>query len=59
MRAKVIAIEDGNIRVSIRRAYYTQELDKRYFDLRIGEMIEVHRQINNPYLVRDERKETR
>ena len=55
MKAKVISASDGVIRVSIRRTYYnTQELYNLHYDLKVGDTVEVHRQVNNPYLVRTE-----
>ena len=52
MEATVTRIDDGIISVRLRRATRTQQLSKRYADLRVGDKVAVARQPNNPYLVR-------
>jgi len=52
MQATVTHIEDGKIKVRIRRNTSTQSLyNGRSLDLKVGDKITVKRQTNNPYLI--------
>lgn len=53
MKAKVISVVHGRVYVVVnRRPGRPQELYKLHDDLRVGDVIDVDHQVNNPYLVR-------
>lgn len=54
MLATVVKIHNGHIDVMVRRGHRVERLDRpdQSMDLRIGDKVEVRRQVNNPYLIR-------
>jgi hypothetical protein len=52
MQATVIRINEGRVEVRVRRSSRVETLSKRYDDLKVGDKVEVTRQVNNPFLVR-------
>ena len=51
MQATVTRIDDGIVTVRVRRASRSEQLHKRHTDLKVGDKVEVIRQVNNPYLL--------
>jgi len=54
MKAKVITNEAGKVTVKINRGYKLEILDVSYNEsltFKIGDVVEVKRVVNNPYLV--------
>ena len=52
MEAKVTSAVNGSIKVIVTRGQRVEEVYKLHNDLRVGDVIEVERRVNNPYLVR-------
>jgi len=57
MIATVASIEDGKITVRVRRNSHVETLYRRHNDLSVGDRIEVKRQTNNPFLIRQPKKD--
>lgn len=51
MQAKVISVTDGKVLVQVRRSADRRHLFTRELELRVGDRVEVKRQVNNPYLI--------
>jgi hypothetical protein len=52
MKAKVTSVEYGKVRVIVRRNHREEGLRGIHADLSVGDVVEVVRQVNNPYLIR-------
>ena len=52
MKAIVKSVEYGIVTVRVRRNDKDETVFNAHFDVKVGDAIEVKRQVNNPYLVR-------
>ncbi len=52
MQATVIEAHEGMIWVRVGRNTAEEQLDYRQYDLNVGDIIEVKRVVNNPFLTR-------
>lgn len=54
MQATVTAVNGCLVDVCVRRSWREERLDRQHTDLRVGNIVQVERVPNNPYLVRSD-----
>jgi len=51
MKATVVKNEFGKVRVIVRRNFNSEPLYRINHELKVGDVVQVKRQVNNPYLI--------